>query len=235
MSLHTTWRVGGPADLLVRAPTPDDLRAAVAWGVAEGLPITVIGGGSNLLVGDRGIRGLVILARTPGERAEQSGRGRRPGRRGAAAGRRPGAALLGRALRRPSGAGRGSTGGSDCRGRSAARRSTTPAPTGPSRKTTSKAVLLLDNDPGGAKRNRRPGWRRPIDTRVLKAAPAASSVHGPGGRSCVCRRATRPSWSASPTSTPTSASGPSRPAPAPARPSPTRRAILPGGCWRRPA
>nr|MBA3276322.1 UDP-N-acetylmuramate dehydrogenase [Chloroflexia bacterium] len=36
-----------------------------------GLPVTVIGGGSNLLVGDDGIRGLVIVARTPGERAGQ--------------------------------------------------------------------------------------------------------------------------------------------------------------------
>ena len=71
MSLHTTWRIGGPADLLVRAPTPDDLVAAAAWGRAQRLPVTVIGGGSNLLVGDRGIRGLVILARTPGERAER--------------------------------------------------------------------------------------------------------------------------------------------------------------------
>jgi UDP-N-acetylmuramate dehydrogenase len=70
MRLHTTWRVGGPADLLVRAATPDALRAAVRWGVAEGLPVTVLGGGSNLLVGDGGIRGLVVLARTPGERAD---------------------------------------------------------------------------------------------------------------------------------------------------------------------
>jgi UDP-N-acetylmuramate--alanine ligase len=69
MRLHTTWRIGGAADLLVRAATPDDLAAAVAWGRREGLPVTVIGGGSNLLVGDRGIRGLVVLARTPGERA----------------------------------------------------------------------------------------------------------------------------------------------------------------------
>ena len=69
MRLHTTWRIGGPADFLVRAATPDDLIAAVGWGRQEGLPVTVIGGGSNLLVGDRGIRGLVILARTPGERA----------------------------------------------------------------------------------------------------------------------------------------------------------------------
>jgi UDP-N-acetylmuramate dehydrogenase len=71
MSLHTTWRIGGPADLLVRAPTPDDLVAAVGWAADEGLPLTVIGGGSNLLVGDGGIRGLVVLSRTPGERAEK--------------------------------------------------------------------------------------------------------------------------------------------------------------------
>ncbi len=71
MSLHTTWRIGGPADLLVRAPTRVDLLAAAAWGRDLHLPVTVIGGGSNLLVGDGGIRGLVILARTPGERAER--------------------------------------------------------------------------------------------------------------------------------------------------------------------
>jgi len=70
LSTWTTWRVGGPADVLVRAATPDGLMAALAWGRSEGMPITVIGGGSNLLVGDNGVRGLVILARTPGERAD---------------------------------------------------------------------------------------------------------------------------------------------------------------------
>jgi UDP-N-acetylmuramate--alanine ligase len=69
MRLHTTWRIGGPADFLARAATPDDLVAAVTWGRCEGLAVTVIGGGSNLLVDDEGIRGLVVLARTPGERA----------------------------------------------------------------------------------------------------------------------------------------------------------------------
>jgi UDP-N-acetylmuramate dehydrogenase len=69
MRLHTTWRIGGPADFLVRAATPDDLIAAAAWGRGEGLPVTVLGGGSNLLVADDGIRGLVVLSRTPGERA----------------------------------------------------------------------------------------------------------------------------------------------------------------------
>lgn len=69
MSLYTTMRIGGPADFLVRAQEADDIVASVRWAAAEGLPVTVIGGGSNLLVGDGGIRGLVIIARTPGERA----------------------------------------------------------------------------------------------------------------------------------------------------------------------
>jgi UDP-N-acetylmuramate dehydrogenase len=69
MRLNTTWRIGGPADFLVRAGTTEDLQATVAWARDEGMPITVIGGGSNLLVADRGIRGVTILTRTTGERA----------------------------------------------------------------------------------------------------------------------------------------------------------------------
>jgi UDP-N-acetylmuramate dehydrogenase len=70
MSRYTTWRIGGPADFLVRASVPDDVVAAFAWAHHQGIPIHVIGGGSNLLVSDKGIRGLVIVSRTPGERAE---------------------------------------------------------------------------------------------------------------------------------------------------------------------
>jgi len=70
MANMTTWRIGGPADYVVRAGHPDKVMAALSWAHDEGLPVTVIGGGSNLLVGDEGIRGLVIVARTPGERAE---------------------------------------------------------------------------------------------------------------------------------------------------------------------
>ncbi|MEA2526442.1 MAG: UDP-N-acetylmuramate dehydrogenase, partial [Thermomicrobiales bacterium] len=70
MSLYTTWRIGGTADVLLRASTPADLITATTWARDEGLPVTVIGGGSNVLVGDRGIRGLVVVARTPGERAD---------------------------------------------------------------------------------------------------------------------------------------------------------------------
>jgi UDP-N-acetylmuramate dehydrogenase len=69
MSRHTTMRIGGPADFLVRASVPAQIEAAAGWAAAEGLPVTVIGGGSNLLVSDAGIRGLVIVVRTPGQKA----------------------------------------------------------------------------------------------------------------------------------------------------------------------
>ena len=70
LSLYTTWRIGGPADVLIRASDPEHLAAAIRWGRDQGIPVTVIGGGSNMLVPDDGIRGLVVLSRTPGERAE---------------------------------------------------------------------------------------------------------------------------------------------------------------------
>jgi UDP-N-acetylmuramate dehydrogenase len=57
---YTTFRVGGPADWFLRAHTADHVRAAIAAARADGLPITVLGGGSNVLVSDAGVRGLVI-------------------------------------------------------------------------------------------------------------------------------------------------------------------------------
>lgn len=72
MSLHTTFRIGGPADFLARVASLDQILAALAWADREGVPITAIGGGSNLLVGDGGIRGLVLLVRAPGKAAEEA-------------------------------------------------------------------------------------------------------------------------------------------------------------------
>lgn len=69
MAMFTTMRLGGPADIVVRAPLPEDVELLSQWAAREGMPLTVIGGGSNLLVADRGIRGVVVVARTPGERA----------------------------------------------------------------------------------------------------------------------------------------------------------------------
>jgi UDP-N-acetylmuramate dehydrogenase len=56
----TTFKVGGPADWLVLAQRATEVRAALAAARALGLPVTVLGGGSNVLVSDGGIRGLVI-------------------------------------------------------------------------------------------------------------------------------------------------------------------------------
>lgn len=60
MKLHTSWRIGGPADILVEPADLKDLRYVLAFARENELPVTVIGKGTNLLVTDRGIRGLVI-------------------------------------------------------------------------------------------------------------------------------------------------------------------------------
>jgi UDP-N-acetylmuramate dehydrogenase len=56
----TTFKVGGPADFLLRASRAADVRVALAAARAEGMPVTILGGGSNVLVSDAGVRGLVI-------------------------------------------------------------------------------------------------------------------------------------------------------------------------------
>ncbi len=60
MSGHTSWRIGGPADILVEPAGLEDLRRVLVYAQNRNLPVTVIGNGTNLLVSDRGIRGLVI-------------------------------------------------------------------------------------------------------------------------------------------------------------------------------
>lgn len=59
MSRHTTFRTGGPAEYLV-VPDMDTLPSVIAFCREKALPFTVIGNGSNLLVGDGGIDGVVI-------------------------------------------------------------------------------------------------------------------------------------------------------------------------------
>ena len=56
----TTFRVGGPADWVVRATNAAEVRSTIAAARASGLPIAVLGGGSNVLVADAGVRGVVI-------------------------------------------------------------------------------------------------------------------------------------------------------------------------------
>jgi len=60
MKQYTTFKTGGPADILVHPLSSDDMRTIAAIASENRIPLTVIGGGSNLLVGDGGIRGIVM-------------------------------------------------------------------------------------------------------------------------------------------------------------------------------
>ena len=60
MKNHTTFRIGGPADWFVTPSTKEQVAALFLLGKEEGMDVYVVGNGSNLLVGDLGIRGLVI-------------------------------------------------------------------------------------------------------------------------------------------------------------------------------
>ncbi len=60
LSGRTAIRLGGPADLLVRPADPDDLAIALRACRELAVPLLVLGGGANLLVSDRGVRGVVL-------------------------------------------------------------------------------------------------------------------------------------------------------------------------------
>ena len=76
LSRHVTFGVGGPADVFFAATTEDQLRGAYALAKQHGVPVFIFGSGSNILVGDKGVRGLVIENRTEGvEGPVQNGAG----------------------------------------------------------------------------------------------------------------------------------------------------------------
>ncbi|MGN1030483.1 MAG: UDP-N-acetylmuramate dehydrogenase [Butyricicoccaceae bacterium] len=60
MSSHTSFRIGGPADLYLRPHSEEALIQAVRLVRGSGTPLTVLGNGSNVLVRDEGIRGAVL-------------------------------------------------------------------------------------------------------------------------------------------------------------------------------
>ena len=65
MSRYTTFRVGGPADVLVNVNSAQEIAIALRAARDAGVPATIIGNGSNLLVRDGGIRGLVVRISQP--------------------------------------------------------------------------------------------------------------------------------------------------------------------------
>lgn len=60
MSLHTTYRIGGPAEFYFESQSAEETAKAVAAAKELGLDIVVFGGGSNMLVSDEGIKGLIL-------------------------------------------------------------------------------------------------------------------------------------------------------------------------------
>ena len=73
MSKHTTFRIGGPADLFV-SPKISQVAEIITLAKNYDVPVTVIGNGSNLLVGDQGIRGLVLSFGKEAEEIKLDGR-----------------------------------------------------------------------------------------------------------------------------------------------------------------
>ena len=60
---YTTFRVGGPAEWFVETRSRDEMAQTLGLARRSGVPVTILGGGSNVLVSDAGVRGLVIRPR----------------------------------------------------------------------------------------------------------------------------------------------------------------------------
>ncbi len=66
MAAHTYFRIGGPAQIYFEALTTDELVKAIKLAIDNKLPFTVIGGGANVLISDKGLPGLVVKNRAEG-------------------------------------------------------------------------------------------------------------------------------------------------------------------------
>ncbi len=63
MSKHTSIKIGGPADIFIKIKNIEELKYVLRIAKEENIPVTVIGNGTNLLVRDKGIRGIVLQIR----------------------------------------------------------------------------------------------------------------------------------------------------------------------------
>ncbi len=60
LKLHTSWHIGGPAEILIEPADMEDLVRAVELTKKAGLPLFILGNGTNILASDKGVRGVVI-------------------------------------------------------------------------------------------------------------------------------------------------------------------------------
>lgn len=70
---YTSARIGGPADILITAESADELAQIIRLLRQEEIEYLLLGGGSNVLVSDKGVRGVVVLNRAKGVRFHQNG------------------------------------------------------------------------------------------------------------------------------------------------------------------
>ena len=73
LALHTSFGIGGPADLFVVADTIAELESLVRSAWEEGVPIQVLGAGTNILVSDAGVRGLTVMNNSVGYQLSEGG------------------------------------------------------------------------------------------------------------------------------------------------------------------
>lgn len=64
LAQYTTWQIGGPADCLVEINNSTQLLEIITIAKTHNIPYTILGGGSNVLISDKGLRGLVIINRS---------------------------------------------------------------------------------------------------------------------------------------------------------------------------
>ena len=60
MKKHTTFKVGGIADIYIKVTTVEEVKSMMEFTSKNEIPLTIIGNGSNILVRDKGIRGIVL-------------------------------------------------------------------------------------------------------------------------------------------------------------------------------
>lgn len=73
MSAHTSFKIGGNADAFVSAGSVDEIKELIAYCGKNGIPYMLMGNGTNMLVSDKGIRGLVIQVGSNMQRCEIDG------------------------------------------------------------------------------------------------------------------------------------------------------------------
>lgn len=65
MNKHTSFKIGGPAEYLIKIQTAEELKAILKLSKEQEMPLTIIGNGSNILVSDEGIKGIVLKIEIP--------------------------------------------------------------------------------------------------------------------------------------------------------------------------